>query len=420
MSIRLLITLIALLTVNNVAIAQLPPVQWESSYGGTLDDEAFDMKLTSDGGSIVVGQTNSNDSDVSGNHGNYDYWVIKLSSTGALQWQRCLGGTGNQQAYSVQQTTDGGYVIAGTSRDTANGDITDSTWGYDYWIVKLDDTGAIQWQKSYGSTGDDIPSSIIQTTDGGYMVAGIADSANGDVTLIKGMHDIWLIKLDDTGALQWQKTYGGSGDDYPTSIIQTTDAGYIFTGYTNSNDGDVSGNHGSNDVWVVKISATGGMQWQKCYGGTQSDGAASIIRTADSNYVFAGFSYSTDGDVTKNQGHSDVWMAKISPSGSLIWQSSFGGLSYEQAQSVQQTVDGGFIAGGWSFSNDGDVFGNNGNGDYWAAKVSATGALQVAALPRRLRQRPVLLHPANARPGLPACRLQQLAERRRDRKFRRR
>ncbi len=369
-------TLLCLSVLVIFAQVNSPAIQWQASLGGSKDDIAYAVKKTADGGYIVAGQTASNDSDVSGNHGVNDYWVVKLSATGVIQWQRCLGGTGDQKAYSVQQTTDGGYIVAGTSKDTVNGDITTIDSTYDYWIVKLDDTGAVKWAKSYGGTGNDIPAWIIQTADGGYLVAGSTDSANGDVTLVHGLHDIWVVKLNDTGALQWQKSFGGTGDDFPKSIEQTTDGGYILAAYTNSTDGDITSNHGANDAWIVKLSSVGGIQWQKCYGGSDNDGANFITHSTDSGYVVAGYSNSSNGDLSVNIGQSDYWVIKLTSTGGIQWQASLGGLGNEQAQSVAQTTDGGYIVGGWTFSTDGNIIGNHGMSDYWIVKLSSAGMQQ--------------------------------------------
>jgi type IX secretion system substrate protein len=353
-----------------------PAIQWQVSLGGSKNDFAYALERTSDGGYIVAGQTASNDSEVTGNHGVNDYWVVKLSETGSIQWTRCLGGTGDQKARAVQQTTDGGYIIAGTSKDTVNGDITVIDSSYDYWVVKLDDTGAIKWQKSYGGTGNDIATAIIQTSDGGYMVAGSTDSANGDVSLVHGLSDIWVVKLNDTGALQWQKSFGGPGDDHANTIGQTSDGGYILAGYTNSANGDITSNHGANDAWILKLSSAGSIEWQKCYGGSDDDGANSVTHTADGGYIVAGYSSSSDGDLSENIGRSDYWVIKLSSSGDIQWQSSLGGLGNEEAQYAVQTTDGGYITAGWTFSTDGNVIGNRGNGDFWVVKLSPGGVQQ--------------------------------------------
>ncbi len=249
--------LLAAILLSANSFAQTPLIEWQKSLGGTGGDFASSIQQTSDGGYIVAGYSGSNDGDVTGNHGNTDYWIVKLDNTGAIQWQKSLGGTSNDFASSIQQTSDGGYIVAGYNGSN-NGDITGNHGGgTDSWVVKLDSTGTIQWQKSLGGTSLDYASSIQQTNDGGYIIAGESSSDNGDVTVNHGGLDFWVVKLDTVGIIQWQKSLGGTSDDGAYSIQQTSDEGYIVAGYSGSNDGDVTGHHGGSDFdyWVVKLSA---------------------------------------------------------------------------------------------------------------------------------------------------------------------
>lgn len=291
------------------AIAQ-PGIQWQKSFGSTNDDGAFAIKQTSDGGYIVAGWSDGSNTDVMGNHGFYDYWLVKTNGTGSIQWEKSLGGTEDDIAQFVQQTTDGGYVVVGYSMST-DLDVTGNHGMYDYWVVKLNDTGGIQWQKSLGGSDYDWPYSIQQTTDGGYIVAGWSYSTDGDVTGNHGEWDYWVVKLNDTGGIEWEKSLGGSGADEANSMQQTTDGGYIVAGSTNSTDGDVTGYHGGGDYWIVKLNNTGGIQWQKCMGGTDPDIAYCVQQTTDGGYVLAGVSRSTNGDATVNYGNHDYWVVKL-------------------------------------------------------------------------------------------------------------
>ncbi len=346
-------------------------IQWQKSLGGTQTDNAHSIRQTTDGGYIVAGWSVSIDGDVTGNHGSHDYWVVKLSPTGDIQWQKSLGGIDNEDAYSIVQTTDGGYIVAGDSSSN-NGDVTGNHGGYDYWVVKLSSTGDIQWQKSLGGTSYEGVKSINQTTDGGYIVAGSTYSNDGDVTGNHGVYDCWVVKLSPTGAIQWQKALGGTQTDNARSIIQTIDGGYIFAGSTESNDGDVTGNHGFEDFWVVKLSPTGDIQWQRALGGTSYDSGFSIIQTNDGSYIVAGYSSSVNGDATGNNGGTDFWIVKLSTTGAIEWQKLLGGTSYDDARSINQITDGeSYIVGGYSTSNNGDVTGNHGLYDYWIAVLSS-------------------------------------------------
>ncbi len=359
------------------ALAQTPAIQWQKALGGTGEDIARSIQQTTDGGYIMAGSSRSNNGDVSGNHGREDVWVVKLDNTGAIQWQKALGGTDDDIAYSIQQTTDGGYIVAGASAST-NGDLSGNHGYFDSWVVKLDNTGAIQWQKSLGGTDNDIAYSIQQTTDGGYILVGNSRSTNGDVTGNHGNGDAWVVKLDNTGIIQWQKALGGTNYDDASSIQQTTDGGYIVAGYSNSNDGDISGNHGGRDFWVVKLDNIGAIQWQKALGGTGLDDASSIQQTADGGYIIAGNAGSNDGDVSGFHGGigPDSWVVKLDNTGAIQWQKALGGTGFDNGSSIQQTADGGYIIAGLSNSNDGDVTGNHGDVDYWVVKLNNAGAIQ--------------------------------------------
>ncbi len=352
-----------------IKINETGHIQWQKSLGGDTTDFALAIRQTTDGGYIVTGCSLSNDGEITGNHGYFDYWVVKLNDTGAIQWQKSLGGDTLDYASAIKQTTDGGYIVSGYSVSN-NGNISGNHGGYDYWIVKLNDTGAIQWQKSLGGSNSDKATAIQQTADGGYIVAGTSQSNDGDVTVNHGGVDYWIVKLNGTGVIQWQKSLGGSNYDEATAIQQTSDGGYIIAGQSNSNDGDVSGNHGSFDYWIVKINDTGAIQWQKSIGGSSVDWAYSIQQTTDGGYVVAGSSYSNNGDVTGNHGSFDYWIVKLNDTGAIQWQKSLGGSLQDNATSIQQTTDGAYIIGGVSYSNDGDVTASHGNGDFWIVKLT--------------------------------------------------
>lgn len=350
-------------------------IQWQKCLGGTGNEDARSIIQTYDSGYLVAGFTNSNDGDVSSNHGSNDYWVVKLNAAGTIEWQQSLGGTDDEYAMSIVQTFDSGCIVAGYSK-SIDGNVTGNHGGYDYWLVKLDAGGAIEWQKSLGGTGYDIPLSIIQTCDSGYLVGGNSSSNDGDVTGSHGGTDYWIVKLNATGNIEWQKTLGGTNLDEAYAIIQTYDSGYAVAGISHSNDGDLTGNHGGLDYWVVKLSSSGIIEWQKSLGGSGDDWAYSIIQTFDSGYVVSGYSNSNDGDVTGNIGFYDYWIVKLNTSGTIQWQKSLGGTGYDRGYSTIQTSDTGYLVTGYSGSFDGDVSNPHGGGDYWMAKLNSSGTIQ--------------------------------------------
>ncbi len=332
-------------------------IQWTKCLGGSDWDFAHDIHQTRDGGYIVAGSTESKDGDATGNRGAVNALVIKLSPSGSVEWQKCYGGSIVERANSVQQTSDGGYIVAGSSKSD-DGNVTGvhdtGSWKGDYWVIKLSSAGALEWQRSLGGTLAEEANSIQQTSDGGYIVAGASYSPDGDVTGAHGGEDAWVVKLSSMGAIEWQKALGGSDDEYAASIRQTFDGGYILTGSSYSVDGDITVHHGDithDDVWVVKLSSTGSIEWQSSLGGSSSDKGYFIQQTIDSGYIITGSAASSDGDVTGHVGiigksQSDIWVVKLSKSGAVQWNKCIDLGGYETGYCVQQTTDTGFIVCG--------------------------------------------------------------------------
>ena len=366
------------------AQVSIPHIEWAKSFGGSSIDLPQCIEQTVDKGYIIAGMSYSDDVDIAGHHGatdTWDYWIVKLDSNGNLEWQRSLGGNGNEIANNIKQTSDGGYIVAGSS-DASGGDVSVNHGKEDYWIVKLDNNGAIIWQKSYGGSGSDKASCIELTSDGGYIVAGSSFSTDGDVTNHHGSTDsadYWIVKLNPAGKLEWQKSFGGTGDDEAYSIKEISHDGFIITGFSNSINGDITGNHGNEDYWIVKLDIAGNLIWQKSLGGSGTDVSYSIDVTADGGFVAAGYSNSNNGNVSDNHGQEDFWIAKLDSIGTLQWQKSLGGSQLDAAYSIRQTFDGGYIVAGNTASNDGDVSGNHGGktgtNDFWVVKLNHEGSI---------------------------------------------
>jgi uncharacterized repeat protein (TIGR01451 family) len=324
-----------------------------------------------------------------------------LQAQPTTQWQQGFGGTGGDEVFSTSATRDGGYVMLGRSNST-NGSVTGNHGGTDYWLVKTNATGILQWEKSYGGTGDDRGYSVTQTSDGGYIMVGMSASNNGDVTGNHGggslPYDVWVVKTDSLGTIQWQKCYGGTGQDYGTCILETSSGNYVVYGVTLSSDGDVVGNHGTSDEWVFKLDATGNLLWQRCYGGTMNEGTnaydfgrKSLVSTNDGGYFITGCSSSNDGDVTGHHtgpgtlpaGDFDAWAIKIDSMGAIQWQQSYGGTGFDRGRSGFQTADGGYIFSAQSTSTDDDVTGHiqvagavQPTENTWVVKLDAAGNIQ--------------------------------------------
>jgi hypothetical protein len=342
-------------------------IQWQKALGSTGYETGLSIQQTSDRGYILAGETGLG-------HGNGDLWVVKLNSTGGIRWQKVLGGSGMEFDPTINQTSDGGYILAGRTTSSNSGDVGPNHGAWDFWVVKLNSTGAIQWQKVLGGSNNEyIGRTIQQTSDGGYILTGFTTSgSNGDVGPNHGSADAWVVKLNSAGSIQWQKVLGGSDVDAGESIRQTSDGGYILAGYTKSgSSGDVGPNHGDYDVWVAKLNSAGTIQWQKVLGGSDKDQGFSIRQTDDSGYILTGFTNSSSsGNVGPNHGWNDVWVLKLNSTGTLQWQKVLGGTDYEQGFSIWQTADGGYILSGYTTSgSNGDVGPNHGGGDVWVVKL---------------------------------------------------
>ncbi len=381
---QILLLLLLSLAFPFISFAQAPVILWQKSLGGSNYDIANSVKQTPDSGYIVAGNTSSSDGDVGLSQGGQMAWIVKLDKAGNIQWKKLFEGTGfDDEAYSIALTADGGYIFAGVTEDP---EITGyhGRGDQDYLVVKLDSAGNVLWERAYGGNQQDWANSIMPTSDGGYIVAGSTNSVDGDVTgyhppknLNQAPSDYWIIKIDSVGNLQWEKTLGGSGTDAGKYAEQTPDGGYIACGWSASNDGDVTGNHGGIDYWIVKLNNTGNLEWQKSYGSGGTEAAYSVHATVDGGYIIGGYSNpSGAGDVTGNHGSYDYWIVKIDDVGSLQWEKSFGGTGGDLAWSLQLTSDKGYVIAGSSSSNNGDVTGNHGSADMWVLKLDSTGAKQ--------------------------------------------
>jgi hypothetical protein len=355
-------------------------IQWQRCYGGS--DTEFGSKVlnSSDGGFLMLNRftTTSNNGDVTTTrpYPNGDIWVVKTNANGQIEWQKCLGGTNADEGWGITETLDGGYAIAGVTYST-NGDVTNAPNGEgDFWIIKLNSLGEIQWDKTYGGSKDDNARSITCSQDGGFVVTGFtySDLNDGDVSGFKGVCDTWVIKINSTGDLEWQKCLGGTNADGSWDVV-TCDDGYVITGFTYSNDSDVTGNHGAEDIWLVKLDLLGNLVWQKCIGGTGSEMAFSITKNIDGDFLLAGNTNSSNGNMTGYYGGgSDAWVAKVDPLGNIIWSKSLGGSGADDFLAVIPTADGNSLFYGYSNSTNGDAIGNVA-GSSWLVKVDPLGTL---------------------------------------------
>jgi hypothetical protein len=257
---------------------------WRRTFGGMEADDGLLVQPTSDGGYVIAGWTYSYGA------GSGDVWLVRTDASGNKLWDKTFGGANNDDGYSVQQTSDGGYIITGNTYSYGAGDA-------DVWLVKTDASGNKTWDRTFGGAGDDQGNSVQQTLDGGYILAGLTTSYGA------GGMDVGLIKTDSAGNEVWDKTFGGTGTDRGNSVRQTTDGGYVVAGNTNSYGA------GSGDVWLVKTDASGNKVWDRTFGGTNSDDGNSVQQTSDGGYIIVG---NTD---SYGAGLADFWLVKTGPSG---------------------------------------------------------------------------------------------------------
>jgi len=283
---------------------------WSKTYGGANWDEAHSVVETSDGGYAIAGYTNSYGS-------GYQVYLVKTFADGTMAWNETYGRPNNDYGFSGVQTSDGGYAIAGYTNSYGS--------GYQVYLVKTFAGGTMAWNETYGGAGSDYGYSVVQTSDGGYAIVGYTDSYGSG-------YQVYLVKTKSGGTMDWSKTYGGSGNDYGRSVVQTSDGGYAIVGYTDS--------YGSLfQVYLVKTFANGTMAWSKTYGGSGWDYGTSVVQTSDGGYAIAG-----NTDLAGSLGQ--VYLVKTFVDGTMAWSKTLGGSGSNYGQSVVQTSDGGYAIAG--------------------------------------------------------------------------
>ena len=345
---------------------QAQELLWEKSFGGKHADYLMDAKATSDYGFILAGSSLSSKTGnkTSDNRGDLDYWVWKMNEKGDLEWQKSFGGSGADFLQSIVLTRDAGFILAGTSSSNKGFDKTEDSRGQDdFWIIKLNAKGGEEWQKTIGGSGQEKLQSICQTRDGGYILGGSSASETSETTgALKGEKstdsfgnmDYWIIKLDATGKIVWQQTYGGQYNDELHSIEQTRDGGYLVGGYSNSpfSGSKTQDNIGIGDYWILKLNDGGTIEWQKTIGGDNHDVLAAVHQTKDGNYLVAGNSNSSisDSKTKKNEEGTDFWVLKLNTLGETIWQNTYNFGAVDVVTSLVENDDETLLLGGYAQS----------------------------------------------------------------------
>lgn len=334
-------------------------ILWQHCYGGSADDFGISI-VPSPTGYYLFGESASFDGDVHGQHGMGDLWLLSIDSSGNYLNSACYGGSEDDYAQQMNRCLDGGYMLCG-SPFSVNGNVTNNHGGNDFWVIKVDKNGNLKWEKSLGGSSPDWGMCASETADGGVIAGGWTGSTDGDVNCTHYSNvDAWMVKLDSSRNIQWQKCYGGSDIDAIQRILPLGDGSYLFMGSTSSHDGDITDQHGAGDFWVGKTDHWGNLLWNHCYGGTAYDNPLFIKQLSDGNYIIGGGTTSNDGDVSGNHsfsGYWDMWIIKISPDGVLIWQQCFGGHMNEGMEDAIELSGQRLLLIGSSFTpdNSGDV-----------------------------------------------------------------
>jgi hypothetical protein len=376
------------LVTSSIAFAQ-PGIEWQRTIGGNNVD-AFKKAIALSDGYLLSGQSQSNisgDKTINGFGGLSHTWVLKINVNGEILWQKAYGGDGGEYNYDVIKTDNNGFLISNISWSNISGNKTENSRGEgDYWLVKIDELGTIEWQKTIGGSGSEFDMMTIPCTDGGYFVGGSSRSPiSGEKTEnFRGFSalnaDFWVLKLDEDRNIEWQRTIGGEDEDLFKTVCQTNDGGFLIGGRSRSNIGfekSENSRGNSHDFWILKLSPQGVIEWQKTIGSTDTDLLSDMLITPENDILVGGISAGlVSGDKTvASNGLSDFWLLKLNSTGDILWQKSIGGNDQESLFRMSQTIDGNFLLSGSSRSSiSGDKTSNSrGLSDYWVVLIDTDG-----------------------------------------------
>lgn len=313
-------------------------VEWDKTFGGPNNDTGFSVQQTQDGGYVILGNTRSYGA------GEEDIWLIKTDPEGNETWNKTLGGIDSDWGYSMQKTSDGGYIITG-STDSYGAGLSD------VWLIKTDFEGNEVWNKTFGGIDNDSGRLVQQTPDGGYIIFGNTRSYGA------GDEDIWLIKTDAEGNESWNKTFGDTDNNGVKSVKQTSDGGYIIAGETGPSEFFGNPDDFMNEIWLIKTDSSGNLEWDKTFHSSNDNVCGSVQQTDDGGYIIVGETRSFMGMKSR------LWLIKTDSYGNREWENKFSDSDSNSGSSVQQTEDGGYIVVGMVYSYDTD------NEDLWLIKL---------------------------------------------------
>ncbi|WP_249356380.1 hypothetical protein [Maribacter sp. ACAM166] len=352
-------------------------LKWNKTHGGSKDDIGQSLAQTSDGGYILTGYSMSSDGDASNNEGFHDNWILKLDAQGDLEWESSYGFSGHDHSYDILEASQGGYFFTGflditsarSDGNTEKGSSLTSHGVGEFWGTKIDEEGNVQWRGYFGGTNNDRAHGVVQTDDGGFVMAGFTESDDFDITNTNGSYDFWVVKVDSFGNLIWEQSFGGEGIEVSYDIGKTADKGFVVVGNTFSTNGDILLNHGESDMWMIKLDEEGNLIWEQTYGGRQFDLAQAVVQSKDGGFLITGNTKSDDQDSTFNRGENDIWVVKTNRVGDLVWEKSFGGSGLDFGFDLLENFDGSILVVGESSSTDFNSLTSKGNTDLILLKI---------------------------------------------------
>ncbi len=338
-------------------------------YGGSNIETLNSIISLDDTGFLLAGSSSSDDGNLTANFGLGDCWLVRTDTAGNILWQQNYGGSAYDVANAVASLPQGGYVVVGSTRSN-DGLVSFNHGESDLWLFRIDEEGSLLWEKSLGGSESDNGKSLLVLNDSLVMIIGTTKSSDGDVAVNHGKSDYWLIQYNLKGdSIVWEKTYGEEDSDAGTDMVYAHDGGYILAGNsrTRENGGN---NNGQNDYRIMKVSSTGKVMWDHSFGGSLDEIATDILRADGEGYLISGYTYSQDGDVEGNHGGRDMWIIKLNNDGKLIWQRALGGMYHEVANGAALCRDGGYRVVGYTVSSDGDIQGHlYRKMDTWSVKL---------------------------------------------------
>ncbi len=305
-----------------------------------------------------------------------NYLAVKVTAENEVAWTRSYGGTSHETPNKIIGTNDGGFLILGYA-NSSDGDVGENKGWDDCWLVKIDGDGNLLWERSFGGSSRDLGNNILQNSDGSFYIAATSRSSDGDVGGNHGGTDYWLLKVSAEGNILWERNYGGSDDETFAIVKQLNNSGLLLFGSSRSTDGDVGNNLGGKDYWLVKTDSEGNLLWERNYGGSESDAGSAVALKKNGGFVLGGSSKSSDGDVSKNFGLDDYWLVSCDPAGNILWQRSYGGTRNDVLKQLEG-MEGGYLLTGYSYSYDIDVPDNHGSSDMWVVKIRENGYIKWA------------------------------------------